>query len=166
MAKHRIHVVPFRRKREGKTNYKKRLTLLTSRKHRLIIRRTNKYIIIQVADYTPIGDKNLVYFNSINLKKETWKFSCKNIPAAYLAGLLAGKKALEKDIKEAILDIGLQTPVNGSKIYAALKGVLDAGVNVPHSGEIFPPEDRLTGKHLENKAIAVEFEKLKSKIKK
>lgn len=164
MAKHKVHVVTFRRKREGRTNYKKRLSLLTSRKHRLVIRKTNSFIVLQFIDYSPGGDNILMTYFSKNLDKEGWKYSCKNIPAAYLAGLVAGKKALEKNIKEAILDIGLQTPIKGSRIYAALKGVIDAGINVPHGDDIFPAPERLSGKHLENKEIEAMFEKIKSKL--
>ena len=46
----------------------------------------------------------------------------------------------------------------GNKIYACLKGVLDAGLNVPHSIEILPPEDRLSGKHIEEYANKLKTE--------
>lgn len=141
-------VVPYRRKRKGRTNYKKRLVLLKSKKPRLIIRKTNKQIILQIADYSPDGDKIICGINSGILAKQGWKYSYKNLPACYLAGLLLGKRALAKKINQAVLDLGLQTPVAGSRIYAALKGVIDAGVKVPSSEEIFPSEDRLCGKNI------------------
>jgi large subunit ribosomal protein L18 len=140
--------VLYRRKREGRTNYKKRLLLLKSRKLRLIIRKTNTQIILQLAQYMPDGDRILCGVSSSSLAKLGWKYSCKNLPACYLAGLMLGKKALAKKLKEAILDVGLQTPVAGSKIYAALKGVIDAGMEIPASEDVFPAPERLLGKSI------------------
>jgi len=178
-------VVTYRRKREGRTNYKKRLLLLQSRKPRLIIRKTNKQIILQIAEYVNEGDHILCGANSIALKKIGWDYSCNNLPACYLAGLLLGKKALAKKIKMAIVDVGLQTPVAGSRIYAAVKGAIDAGMNIPASEEVFPSPDRLSGKdiaafiasnknqnqfsaykkkNLDGKKIVQDFEACKKKI--
>ncbi|MBU0666246.1 MAG: 50S ribosomal protein L18 [Nanoarchaeota archaeon] len=138
----------YQRKREGKTNYKKRLILLQSKKTRLIIRKTNKHILAQFVDYKPDGDIVIVGVSSKALEKLGWNYSTKNIPAAYLTGLLLGKKAQEKKIKEAILDLGLQTSIKGSKLYATLKGVKEAGISINASEEIMPNEDRLKGKHI------------------
>ncbi|MAG38744.1 50S ribosomal protein L18 [Candidatus Woesearchaeota archaeon] len=153
----------YSRKIKGKTNYKKRLELLKSRKNRLVIRRTNKYIIIQIVSYESDGDKILASVNSKELKKLGWKNSCKNISASYLTGLLLGKKAEDKKLKEAILDLGLQTHIKGSSLYSALKGVVDSGFKVPVSKKVFPPTDRIEGKHISEK-ISKEFEGLKNKI--
>jgi len=150
MAKNAIFTVRFRRKREGKTNYKKRLELLKSGLNRLVIRRTNTSIVIQLVSYEPDGDKVLLTFSSNKLGSFGWNYSKKSLPAAYLAGLVAGKKAVDAGFKEAILDLGLQSPLKGSKLYAALKGVVDAGLNVPHSDDIFPSEERITGQHIAN----------------
>jgi len=144
----RKKIVSYRRKREGRTNYKKRLKLLKSKRPRLIIRRTDKQILIQVAEYAPNGDKLVCGVNSNVLKKLGWGYSCKNLPACYLTGLLLGKKALTKKVKEVILDAGLQTLVPGSRIYAALKGVIDAGIEIPVSDNIFPSQQRLSGEHI------------------
>jgi large subunit ribosomal protein L18 len=157
-------IVQFRRKKEGKTNYKKRLKLLLSNKPRIVIRPSLKYINVQIVEYHPKGDKTIVAANSRELEKFDWKFSKNNIPAAYLAGFLLGKKAVKKKVKEAILDIGLRTPTKGSKIFACLKGAVDAGVNVPFSGHILPSEDRITGKHIaeyskKNQKIFSEYSK-------
>ncbi|MFH1771050.1 MAG: 50S ribosomal protein L18 [archaeon] len=153
----------YHRKQSGKTNYKKRLKLLQSRKNRLVIRRTNKYIVIQMVDYEPAGDKVLLSTTSKELVKLGWKHSCKNIPACYLTGLVVGKKASGKKIKEGILDLGLQTPKKGSRLYAALKGVIDSGISIPSSDDIFPSNDRLNGKHISDK-VSKDFETIKSKI--
>ncbi|EDY35873.1 hypothetical protein ABOONEI_1072, partial [Aciduliprofundum boonei T469] len=98
-----------------------------------------------------------------HLKKYGWKGSFKNTPAAYLTGYLAGKLALKKGIEEAVLDIGLQSPVKGSRVFAALKGMVDAGLYVPHSEEVYPSEDRIKGEHI-SEEIAKMFEEVKAKM--
>ena len=163
--------IRYRRKRDGKTNYKKRLSLLKSRENRLTIRKTNTQIILQIIKYETDGDKPLITVQSNQLKKQGWKHSTKNLPAAYLAGLMLAKKAQEKGIKKAILDIGLQTPMKGNRIYSALKGVIDGGLEVPANEEIFPPENRLKGEHVssyleKHKTITQDFEKLKAELAK
>ena len=150
MAKNAIHTVPYRRKREGRTHYKKRLELLKSDSIRLVIRRSNTATLLQFIQYQPDGDKILLTFNSKQLSSYGWDFSKKSIPANYLAGLIVGSKAKQLKISKAILDMGLQTPKAGSKVYAALKGVIDAGVDVPSSSDIFPSEERISGKHIED----------------
>lgn len=158
--------IPYKRKRQGKTNYKKRLRLLLAKKPRLTIRITNKKIIAQIIDFKTAGDRVLVGVDSSALKKYDWKYSFKNLPAAYLTGYLIGKKALEKNIKEAILDSGFKPPIKGNKIYACLKGALDAGLNIAHSKEIFPPEERISGKHIQKEGITEQFQKTKQMIEK
>ncbi|MBN2459410.1 50S ribosomal protein L18 [Candidatus Woesearchaeota archaeon] len=141
-------ISPYKRKKEGRTNYKKRLILLKSQKPRLIIRRTNTSIIMQVAEYQPSGDRIVCGINSSALKKLGWNYSCNNLPACYLAGLLVGKKALAKKITEAIPDLGLQTTLPGSRLYAAIKGTIDAGLMMNASEEVFPSKERLSGEHI------------------
>ncbi|HJX05442.1 MAG TPA: 50S ribosomal protein L18 [Candidatus Nanoarchaeia archaeon] len=141
-------VMQYRRKREGKTNYKKRLLLLKSKKPRVIIRKTNKQIILQIAEYAIQGDKIVCGTNSASLQKLGWKYSCNNLPACYLAGLMIGKKALAKGIKEAVVDVGLHTTIPGSRVYAAVNGAIDAGMKIPASEDIFPPKERLSGEHI------------------
>ncbi len=140
--------VQFRRKREGKTNYKKRLRLLLAAKPRLVVRTSLKNIIVQIVEYHQQGDKVIISAHSSELDKLGWKFSKGNIPAAYLTGLLVGEKAKEKGLKDVILDIGLTSPVKGSRAFACLKGVVDAGVKVPFSEDILPKEDRIKGSHI------------------
>ncbi|NJE25457.1 50S ribosomal protein L18 [Thermococcus sp. MV5] len=141
--------VPFRRRREGKTNYHKRLALLKSGKPRLVVRKTLNHHIAQIVLYGPEGDKTVVSAHTRELMRDFgWKGHGGNTPSAYLLGLLIGYKALEKGIEEAILDIGLHPPTKGSSIFAVLKGAVDAGLNVPHSEEIYPGEDRVNGEHI------------------
>lgn len=148
MTSRKIKVIPFKRIRNGKTDYKKRLAMLKSGKTRIIIRRSNKNILVQAADYFPSGDKVIHTTNSTELKKLGWKYGCGNMPAAYLTGLLAGKNLAKKNVKFAIADFGLYLSVNGSRLYACLKGAIDAGIEIPHSKEILPSEDRIRGEHV------------------
>lgn len=148
--------VQYRRKREGRTNYYKRLKLLKSRTQRLVIRKSLKYLLLQLVEYRAAGDKVIISYNTKSLEKIGWKYSKKNLSAAYLGGLMIGKLGLSKKVKEAILDAGLHTSVKGSKIYAAVKGVNDSGLVIPCGKEMYPSEDRLTGKH-----ILAHFNKIK-----
>ncbi len=148
MAQGPTYRVKFRRRREGKTNYYRRRRLLLSRKPRLVIRKTNTKIIVQIIKATVTGDVTEASALSLELANHGWMASSNNLPSAYLTGFLAGLRAKSKGIEYAILDIGLIPPVRGSKVYAAMKGVVDAGLEVPHDPEVLPDEDRLTGKHI------------------
>lgn len=157
-------IVQFRRKREGKTNYRQRLKLLASKTPRLVVRMSLKNVSVQVIEYDPDGDKILSSAHSRELVKMGWKAYRKNHPACYLVGLLCGIRAKGK-IKKAILDTGMKSSVHGNIIYAAMKGFLDAGVQVPHDAKVLPPADRITGKHTKT-ANPKMFEEVKEKIMK
>ncbi len=162
----RYKVLGFKRRILGLTNYGKRLELLKSRKTRVTIRRSNKYVLIQFIEYEPKGDKVLLSVSSKGLKKFGWNHSCKNLPAAYLTGLIAGKSAKGKKMNEGILDLGRYSIVKGSILFGALKGVVDGGVNVMHSEEILPEKNRLSGADTKNKDIVLkDFEMVLLKIK-
>jgi len=152
--------IQHRRRRKNKTDYKKRLALIKSGEARLVIRRRVKNISVQFINFDHEGDKTVVSAFSKELKKLGWKYSCGNIPAAYLTGFLAGKRA---KLKRAVLDLGLQTSTKGSRIYAALKGVIDAEIIVNHSNEILPTDDRTKGLHI-SEDVVKNFEKVKQKI--
>lgn len=143
-------VMPFRRKREGKTDYKKRLTLLKSGKPRVVIRKTLRYLTIQLVEYRPEGDRVVLTVSSQHLPKLGWKYSCGNVPAAYLTGLLFGKKAQEKKASQVIADLGGRPSVKGSRLYAAIKGIQDAGLKVGYSDEMLPDQNRIHGQHITN----------------
>ncbi|MBR9692406.1 50S ribosomal protein L18 [Candidatus Woesearchaeota archaeon] len=142
------HVIKFRRKRTGRTNYKKRLALLKSGKPRLVVRVSNKHVQLQLVNYDADGDKVLVTINSKILLKQGWKHSTKSLTAAYCTGHIFGQAAKDKKISEAIVDLGLQQHRSGTRIYAAIKGAVDAGLNIPVSDSVFPPPERLRGEHL------------------
>jgi large subunit ribosomal protein L18 len=145
--------VPFRRRREGKTDYYARKALILSNLPRIVARGSLRHMIVQVVKAKVEGDEIVTSAHSKELTKNFgWKGACGNLPAAYLTGFLCGLRASEKGVKKAILDIGLKTPVKGSRVFAVLKGVLDAGVEVPHGKEILPDESRLKGEHIANYA--------------
>ena len=159
----RYHVKP-RRHRDGRTDYRKRLKLLKSRKIRIVVRKSLKATRVQFVEYKPDGDKILTSAISNELvKKYNWKYSVSTTPAAYLTGLLAGKKAQKQGIKEGILDIGRYVPTTGSRLFAALKGVIDAGIVCPHDENMIPKEERILGNHL-NKDISPAVNDIKTKI--
>lgn len=149
MARGPTYRVPFRRRREGKTDYYKRVKLVKSRKPRLVVRKTNKHVVVQVVEARIPGDHTIAAAHSRELAKlYGWLGDANNTCAAYLTGLLAGYRAILKGVREAVLDIGLSRPSRGSRVFAALKGALDAGLGVPHSPEILPSEDRIECRHI------------------
>lgn len=151
--------VAKRRKRQGKTDYKKRLNLLVSRQPRLVIRRSLRNIVMQVIDYAPSGDKVVLAVDTQSLKKIGWKANTNNLPAAYLCGLLLGRKALDKKISKCMLDLGMQSSVKKGVLFAALKGAVDAGLDIPHSKNVFPDDKRLKGEHIAAYAAALKDDK-------
>ncbi len=155
--------VPFRRRGEGKTDYRYRLRLLKSGKPRVVVRLSNKNSRVQFVTYDREGDRVVSSAVGNELKKYGWDGNMGNMPASYLTGLLAGKRALKGGIKEGVLDIGHHESIKGANIYGALKGVLDAGIDVPHGEEVMPGEDRLYGKHI-SEDMAEKVKEVKEKI--
>jgi large subunit ribosomal protein L18 len=102
---------------------------------------------VQIVAAKPVGDVVLAAAHSKELKKFGWKAPTGNAPAAYLTGFLCGLKAKAKGASEAILDIGLVAPTKGSKLFAVLSGVVDAGVVVPHD-EAKIVKDMVKGEHI------------------
>ncbi|MHA2081022.1 MAG: 50S ribosomal protein L18 [Candidatus Thorarchaeota archaeon] len=140
--------VKFRRRRAGKTNYYRRRRLLLSRRPRLVVRKSNTNTIVQIVNASVVGDLTVASAISTELGGHGWTAGTGNIPAAYLTGFLAGLRAKSRGVKEAILDVGLNPPVKGSRVYAALKGAVDAGLDVPHNPEVLPNESRVSGEHI------------------
>jgi len=153
------YVVKYRRRRKGLTNYKKRLKLLKSGMPRLVVRRSNNTISCQIVKYNPTGDEVIVSFSSNKLIKYGYKGHTGNIPAAYLAGFACGLIALKKGIKDVVFDSGLFNLTKGCKIYAALKGAVDSGLNIPHDEKVFPQERVVQGYHISNYAKILKADK-------
>lgn len=168
MARGPTYRVPFRRRREGKTNYRKRLKLLLSGKPRVVVRKSNRYIRVHLVVPDAKGDRTLVSAISSELRKYGYDGYTGNTPAAYLTGLLFGVRALNAGYAEGVLDIGLHTPSRGAKVFAALKGAIDAGMEIPCSEEIFPDDARIRGEHIASyrgdTSILESFERAKQKI--
>ncbi len=163
MAKGPKYVVKFRREREGLTDYKARLAMLKSRLPRLVVRISNKNVRCQIVSYAEDGDRTTASAISKELSKMGWKGSGSNIPAAYLTGYLCGRKAVKAKTEKALLDLGFRDIVKGSKVFAALKGALDAGMNIPHDESVLPPQERLDGAHIDAK-LKSQVDQVKKKI--
>jgi len=159
----RYHV-PFRRRREGKTDYRARLALVKSGKPRAVVRKSLSGTTVQLVEFHEDGDRVLVQASYRDLQKMGWEHSLKDITASYLVGLMAGIRAAKANIPEAVMDVGLHEPTKGNRVFAALKGLLDAGVDIPHGEGIFPDESRLTGEGKGAEGHSEAFEKMKNMI--
>jgi large subunit ribosomal protein L18 len=153
--------VAFRRRREGKTDYAARIKLVEHDKSRLVVRLSNAYVSVQVINYAKEGDETVVSAISKDLAEYGWLGGNKNTSAAYLTAYLCGKRALAKGINDVILDIGLKSSIKGSKVFAALKGAVDAGLNIPHGDTVLPEDDRIRGEHVANYAKSLEEDDVK-----
>lgn len=153
MARGPRYSLPFRRRREGKTNYRLRRRLIVSRRPRIVIRRSLNNIAAQLVKAEIIGDKVIATAHSKELARDYgWGAGCGNLPAAYLTGLLCGYRARDKGVKEAVSDVGLYSTSNESRVFAALKGFIDAGIQVPCEEGILPDDNRVEGQHIANYA--------------
>jgi large subunit ribosomal protein L5e len=186
--------VKYRRRREGKTDYRARKRLISqdknkynSPKYRLVVRLTNKHCICQIVYSEIVGDKVMAHANSSELPRYGLTAGLKNYAAAYCTGLLVARRLLaklglaevykgnltyededndeeytpdvvkckankrtyyvdeldeDKNPFHAILDVGIITTSTGSRVFGALKGATDGGLDIPHSEKRFPGYDR------------------------
>jgi large subunit ribosomal protein L18 len=141
-----------RRRREGITDYRSRKRAITSQATLLVVRISNKNVSSQFVKPEVGGDLVLASAHSRQLRSIGWKGSLKSTPACYLLGFLAGKKALEKGLKEAVLYNGVVPFIRGSRIAAFVKGVTDSGLEVPVSKEALPSDERIRGTIIANHA--------------
>ncbi len=164
MRRHGPHYrVPLRRRREGRTDYRRRLRLLRASVPRAVVRKTNTGVIVQVTGFSDRGDTILASAVARDLVKLGWTGPTGNVPAAYLTGLLAGRRAVGKGVTTAVLDLGRQAPTKGGRVFAVLKGLVDAGLEVPHDEGVLPGDDRIKGAHL-GPDIGKAFEATKAKV--
>ena len=138
----------MRRRREARTDYHQRLRLLKSGKPRLVARKSNQHIRAQLVTTGPQGDNTLASAHSQDLAEYGWEAPTGNMPAAYLTGLLAGLRAVEAGVEEAVLDIGLNSPTPGSKVFAVQEGAIDAGLEIPHNDDVLAEWPRTRGEHI------------------
>lgn len=141
-----VYTSTFRRIRERKTNYRKREKLLVGKKDFVTVNVSDQNVSAQLIRPDLLGDKVMASVHSNELISYGWKGSRKNIPSCYLVGLLLGKKCLQKKISSAILYIGKRHFT--TKIAACLKGLSEAGLEMPFSENILPSEDRIQGNHI------------------
>jgi len=167
--------VRFRRRREGKTDYRARKRLITqdknkyaTPKYRLVFRFTNKDIIAQILYSKITGDVVMTAAYAHELPRYGITLGLTNYAAAYAVGLLLARRHLTKiglaktyvgliepdgsdfnvEHKDgpgpftALLDVGLVRTTTGARVFGALKGALDGGLNVPHSEKRFAGYDR------------------------
>jgi len=169
--------VKYRRRREGKTDYYARKRLVSQAKnkynapkYRLVVRFTNKDIIVQVVYAKLQGDFVFTSAHSRELPKYGLEHGLTNWSAAYATGLLCARRALTKlglqdkyegvtepdgtlvmteklDEEDAprpfkcFLDVGLRRTSTGNRVFGAMKGASDGGIFIPHSENRFPGFD-------------------------
>ena len=155
-----------RRRRESRTDYKLRTGLLKSGLARIVVRRTNKYFIVQAVESVEAQDKVIATVSSKDLLKNGWDMASagatgdgrqvagkrrignlKSIPAGYLTGLLMAKK-LGKG--RFIMDLGMARTESGSRVFAVVKGLIDGGLDISADESVFPSEERLNGEHMKD----------------
>ncbi|GKV29306.1 hypothetical protein SLEP1_g38243 [Rubroshorea leprosula] len=162
--------VKFKRRREGKTDYRARIRLINqdknkynTPKYRFVVRFTNKDIIAQIVSANIAGDMVLAAAYSHELPNYGLEVGLTNYAAAYCTGLLLARrvlKMLEMDDEyqgnveatgedfsveptesrrpfRALLDVGLVRTTTGNRVFGALKGALDGGLDIPHSDKRF-----------------------------
>ncbi|KAK1391122.1 60S ribosomal protein L5 [Heracleum sosnowskyi] len=162
--------VKFKRRREGKTDYRARIRLINqdknkynTPKYRFVVRFTNKDITAQIISATIAGDMVLAAAYSHELPRYGLEVGLTNYAAAYCTGLLLARRVLKKlEMDEeyegnveatgedysvepaesrrpfrALLDVGLLRTTTGNRVFGALKGALDGGLDIPHSEKRF-----------------------------
>ncbi|KAK2012685.1 ribosomal L18p/L5e family protein [Colletotrichum eremochloae] len=168
----------YKRRRQGKTDYYARKRLITQAKnkygapkYRLVVRFTNRDIIMQIVTSEITGDKVFCAAYSHELPAYGITHGLTNWAAAYATGLLIARRTLSKlgldktftGVEEATgeytlteaaetddgerrpfkanLDVGLHRTSTGARVFGAMKGASDGGILVPHSEKRFPGYD-------------------------
>ena len=156
----------FRRRLSASTDYRRRLGLLKSGLPRAVVRVSNTRTTAQLTTWKADGDLVVATVTGSDLSSRFgWPAhaSKKSVPASYLVGFALGKAALAAGHNEAVLDIGLAASTPGNRIYAALRGMVDAGLEVPHGDDVLPEDDRINGEHIDP-SIASLVEACRNKI--
>jgi len=173
--------VKFRRRREGKTDYYARKSLVVQEKnkyntpkYRLVVRFTQKDVICQIIHATIAGDIVGTVAYAHELPRYGVKAGLTNYSAAYCTGLLLARRHLKslkidtvyagaKEVNgevcnvepiegqpgpfRCVLDVGLKRTTTGAKVFAAMKGAVDGGLDIPHSETRFYGYDREAKKY-------------------
>lgn len=95
--------LPFRRRREGRTDYRQRHNMIRHNKSnygevksRFVVRLTNQKVICQIVQAYKVGDKVVCSADSTELKRYGISFGLKNYAAAYATGFLCARKMLHQ----------------------------------------------------------------------
>ncbi|CAI7865949.1 unnamed protein product [Closterium sp. NIES-53] len=133
-------------------------------KYRFVVRFTRKDIITQVTYATMAGDVVVCAAYAHELPRYGLKAGLTNYAAAYCTGLLCARRMLQKfgldkeyegnaevtgedyNVEQgegrapfkALLDVGLVRTTTGNRVFGALKGACDGGMEIPHSDKRFP----------------------------
>jgi len=129
-------------------------------RYRFVVRFTNKDVITQITYAKLQGDVVLAAAYAHELPRYGITLGLTNYAAAYATGLLLARRVLTKlnladkykgsvnvtgedyNVEEiddaprpflALLDVGLRRTTTGSRVFAALKGATDGGIDIPHS---------------------------------
>ena len=151
MAKGRNQRLRFKRRRNAETDYHRRSKMLRGGSPRAVVRVSNTQVTCQLVGYETEGDRVLASITGKSLVASyKWPSdaSRKSVPACYLAGFAMATSAISNGHTQAILDIGLAASSSGNRAYAALKGMIDAGMDIPHSEDVLPSEERINGEHI------------------
>lgn len=158
-----------KRRKSHQTDYGKRLKLLKAERPRLVFRKTNSAVIVQYVTSEAAQDTVVFGVTSKALLKhgwpETFKGSLKSIPAAYLTGFLVAKKIAKEKLDTPIIDLGMQRTLYKTRVYAFIKGLIDAGLEVNCKEEAFPEDERIAGANMKEDFTKT-FETIKSKLEK
>ena len=122
----------------------------------MVIRKSLNHMNPQLVEAKIEGDRVLAHANTIELNKFGWKGGTGNLPAAYLTGYLIGKRAVKKGLKSAIVDFNGYKITGSNRLYAALKGAIDAGIEIPHGKDVIPKEERVSGAYIAKYAEALQ----------
>src|SRR5208282_6126928 len=113
---------------------------------------SERRVRVSLVEYDPTGDRVLATADSVELGGVEFPAgSLASTPAAYLTAYLAGLRAKASGREAAVLDVGIRRPTSGGRLSAALKGLLDSGLEIPHGEGGFPSAERLEGAHLPKK---------------
>ncbi|MDR4510610.1 MAG: 50S ribosomal protein L18 [Nitrososphaeraceae archaeon] len=151
------YIHTLKRIRDKKTNYRKRSSLLLSKKNFVTIKFSNQNVLTQLIEPHLSGDRVIAYAHSSNLENLGWKGSLNSIPASYLTGLLLGKKASHDGFGEAVLYTGKDQYTQ--RTASCLKGIIDGGLKIPVSVDSFPSENRIRGEHISEYALLLKEDK-------
>ena len=136
-----------RRRKENKTDYLKRLKLLKGETPRIVFRKTNRYIISEYVVSKEAQDKIVIGLDSRKLNEYGWPKNAqgglKSTTASYFTGYLTGKTIIKQKLDTPILDAGMNRMIHKNKIYAFLKGMIDAGIKINCEKKCFPQDERI-----------------------